>query len=150
MAAEIRRCRYCSKKFVPSIYHRAQKVCSSPECQRRRKTEDHRSRYRTDSEYRLVCRESDRKWRDRNRGYQRDYRQQHPPYVEQNRRTQRRRDRKRRVRDLVKNSLAFDVKSADADVWLVGPQLGDLVKNNLAISEIMIFQSVAAPEMRPG
>jgi hypothetical protein len=25
-----------------------------------------------------------------------------------------------------------------------------LVKNNLAISEVMIFQTVAAPEVRPG
>jgi hypothetical protein len=54
------------------------------------------------------------------------------------------------VRDLVKNNLAFDVKSASADVWLVGPEAGNLVKNNLAISEIMIFQSVAAPGVRPG
>jgi len=150
MAAEPRRCRYCAENFVPSIFHHAQNVCSSPECQKRRKRDDHRARYCSDSEYRLICRESDRKWRDCHSNYQRNYRQQHPAYVEQNRRAQHRRDRKRKVKDLVKNNLAFDVKSASADVWLVGPQLGDLVKNNLAISEIMIFQTVAAPEVRSG
>ena len=115
MAAEPRRCRYCARQFSPSIFHHTQSVCSSPECQKHRKTEDHRARYRSDPEYRLVCRESDRKWRDHNGDYQRNYRQQHPAYVEQNRRAQYRRDRKRKMRDLVKNNLAFDVKSASAD-----------------------------------
>lgn len=150
MVTKLRRCRYCCREFVPSIFHPAQKVCSSVECQKRRRTEDHRARYHSDPEYRLVCRESDRKWRDRHRDYQRNYRRRHPAYVEQNRQSQHRRDRKRKVKDLVKNNLAFNVKSADADVWFVGPQLGNLVKNNLAISEIMIFQSVAAPEVRSG
>jgi hypothetical protein len=54
------------------------------------------------------------------------------------------------VRNLVKNNLAFDLKSVSADVWLVGSELENLVKNNLAISEVMIFQSVATPHVRPG
>ena len=48
------------------------------------------------------------------------------------------------MNDLVKNNLALDLKALSADVWLVGPELEHLVKNNLAISEVMIFQSVAA------
>ncbi len=150
MAAQPRRCRYCGKTFVPSTFRHAQKICSSPACQRRRKTEYHRVKYRADPEYRIVCRESDGKWRDKNADYQRQYRQGHPDYVDQNRRAQRRRDRKRKMAGLVKNNLAFDVKSARADVWLVGPELGHLVKNNLAISEVMIFQQVGRPELRPG
>jgi hypothetical protein len=53
------------------------------------------------------------------------------------------------VRNLVKNNLALDLKSINGGVWLVGPELGDLVKNNLAISELMIFQSVAASRGSP-
>jgi hypothetical protein len=53
------------------------------------------------------------------------------------------------VQDLVKNNLALDLKSINGGVWLVGPELGDLVKNNLAISELMIFQSFAASRGRP-
>jgi len=48
------------------------------------------------------------------------------------------------------NNLALNLKPVDADIWLVGPEFGNLVKNNLAISEIMIFQSVAAPKGCPG
>jgi len=100
--------------------------------------------YESDPEYRQVCRESQQKWRARNPEYQRLYRLAHPDYLEANRRGQERRDRKRRMNDLVKNNLALDLKALSADVWLVGPELEHLVKNNLAISEVMIFQSVAA------
>jgi hypothetical protein len=54
------------------------------------------------------------------------------------------------MQDLVKNNLALDLKSVSADVWLVGAEMESLVKNNLAISEVMIFQTVAAPGVRPG
>jgi hypothetical protein len=69
--------------------------------------------------------------------------------VEKNRTDQKRRDRRRRVQDLVKNNLALDLKSINGNVWIVGPDLGDLVKNNLAISELMIFQSFTASRGGP-
>jgi hypothetical protein len=53
------------------------------------------------------------------------------------------------VQNLVRNNLALDLKSISGDVWLVGPELGDLVKNNLAISELMIFQSLATSRGSP-
>ena len=143
MPIEPRVCRQCGQSFIPSVFRPSQQqTCSAPECQRRRKAAYHRARYRTDPEYREVCRESDGKWRERQREYQARYRQAHPDYVERNRSAQSRRDRKRKLRDLVKNNLAFDVKSASADVWLAGSEAGNLVKNNLAISEILIFQAV--------
>lgn len=150
MTSEARHCLYCCKKFIPSPFHPHQKICSAPKCRKRRRAEYHRRKYHADAEYRLVCRESDQKWRDRNKGYQHHYRQQHPIYVEQNRRSQKRRDSRRRMRNLVKNNLAIDLKSVSADIWLVGPEMEDLVKNNLAISEVMILQTVTAPEVRPG
>lgn len=149
MAVESRRCPYCNKLFPPSVFRTNQRVCSATECQKRRRADYHRAKYRADPEYRLVCRESDQKWRSRNPDYQRRYRQRHPAYVEENRQAQKRRDRRRRVHDLVKNNLAVDLKSLPADIWLVGPDLQDLVKNNLAISEVMIFQSVATSRTGP-
>ena len=144
MTAEPRWCPYCGTKFSPSIFHPEQRICSKPDCRRRRRKDYHRKKYHADPEYRLVCLDSNQKWRAQNRGYQERYRQDHPTYVEKNRRDQKRRDRRRRVQDLVKNNLALDLKSVDADVWLVGPELGNLVKNNLAISELMICQLVVA------
>ena len=119
MTAEPRSCPYCGRKFSPSVFHPDQQICSRPECRRRQRKDYHSRKYHTDAEYRLVCQDSNRKWRVQNSSYQRRYRQDHPAYVEKNRSDQKRRDRKRRVQDLV--------------------------KNNLAISELMIFQSVAVP-----
>jgi hypothetical protein len=150
MTAESRRCPFCGNNFFASIFHPHQRVCSDPRCQKCRRTEYHHRKYHDDAEYRLVCRESDQKWRSRNPDYQHGYRQEHPAYVEQNRHGQKRRDRRRRAHDLVKNNLALDLKSVSADVWLVGCEVEGLVKNNLAISEVMIFQTIAAPEVRPG
>ena len=149
MTAEPRCCPCCGTKFSPSIFHPDQRICSKPDCRRRRRKDYHRRKYHADAEYRLVCLESNQKWRAQNGGYQRRYRQNHPAYVAQNRTDQKRRDRRRRVQDLVKNNLALDLKSIDADVWLVGAGLGDLVKNNLAISELMIFQSFAESRGSP-
>lgn len=150
MSAEPHLCPYCSKQFLPHAVRPSQRVCSSRDCQRRRRADYHRRKYRSDAEYRLICRDSDAKWRSRHPDYQRQYRASHPGYVDCNRRGQQRRDRKRRMSDLVKNNLALDVKASSADVWLAGPGLEALVKNNLAISQVMIFQTVAVPETRPG
>jgi len=150
MIAQARICPYCSTSFLSSSFRPGQRVCSSPACQRRRQTDHHRRKYRSDPEYREICRDSDRKWRSQNPSYQQQYRERNPDYVAGNRVAQQRRDRKRRMRHLVKNNLAFDVKASSADVWLAGPELEDLVKNNLAISQVMIFQTFAAPWAHEG
>jgi|WetSurMetagenome_2_1015567.scaffolds.fasta_scaffold285411_1 hypothetical protein len=149
MTAEHQCCPYCNTNFSSSIFHPDQRICSKPECRRRWRNEYHRKKYYSDAEYHLVCIESNQKWRTQNSGYQRRYRQDHPAYVEKNRAGQKMRDRKRRVQDLVKNNLALDLKSIKADVWLVGSQLGHLVKNNLAISEVMICESVTGSRESP-
>ena len=149
MTAEPCRCLYCDKQFLPSVFHPNQRVCSASQCERRRQVDYHRTKRQSDPEYRQTCRESSQKWRTQNPDYQRLYRKKHPDYVKRNRQAQQRRDRKRRVRDLVNNNLALDLKSLSADVWLVGAELENLVKNNLAISEIMIFQTVAASPTEP-
>jgi hypothetical protein len=150
MTAEPRCCPYCAAKFSPSVYNPGQRICSKPECRRRWRNDYHRRKYHSDPEYHLVCLESNQKWRLQNGGYQRQYRLDHPAYVEVNRQGQKRRDCRRRAQNLVKNNLALDLKSINADVWLAGPQLGDLVKNNLAISELLIFQSIAGSRESPG
>ena len=70
--------------------------------------------------------------------------QTHPESAERNRKRQRRRDRQRRVISLVKNNVALDLKRAAAEVWLVGAETANLVKNNVAFSEILVFQRVAS------
>jgi len=75
--------------------------------------------------------------------YPRQYRQAHPDYVRHNRQRQQRRDQRRRLARLVKNNLAFDLKHSSHEVWLMGPEATDLVKNNLACSKVLIFETVS-------
>lgn len=150
MIAQPHVCPHCGQPFLPSAFHPDQKFCSSPVCQKHRRANYHRMKCESDAEYRQVCLDSRAKWRGAHPGYQRAYRREHPDYVNQNRRLQSRRDRKRRMSNLVKNNLAFDLKSSSADVWLVGPELEDLVKNNLAISQVMLFQTVGSSGVRSG
>jgi hypothetical protein len=37
----------------------------------------------------------------------------------------------------------LDLKRSVAEVWLLGPQVKDLAKNNLASAEVFIFQSLS-------
>lgn len=146
-----RRCRYCQQSFQPSKFRPDQTVCSEPRCQRRRRSDDHRRRIETDPEYAQVVRDSRRKWRTAHPDYQIHYWHNHPEAAERNRQQQRLRDRKRRLGNLVKNNLALDLRQAGAEVYLFGPAAGDLEKNNLASSRLLIFQPVApAPAARAG
>ena len=93
--------------------------------------------------YGQVCRDSQQKWRADHPDYPRQYRQAHPDYVRHNRQRQQRRDQRRRLARLVKNNLAFDLKHSSHEVWLMGPEATDLVKNNLACSKVLIFETVS-------
>lgn len=134
-------CCYCNELFVPSPFHPNQKVCLSPECQRRRRTDYHRQKITMDSEYRQICTESRKKWRENNPTYQSRYRGRNEDYCKRNRQKQRVRNQKRRLSLIVKNNLAIDLKRLPARVWMTGPGLDEIVKNNLAISQVFIFQT---------
>jgi hypothetical protein len=134
-------CPYCHKLFDPSPFHPKQKVCLSPECQRRRRTDYHRQKIVTDSDYRQACADSRKKWRENNPGYQSRYRVRNEMYCRRNRQKQSVRNQKRRLSMIVKNNLAIDLKRLPAEVWMTGPGLDGIVKNNLAISQVFIFQT---------
>jgi recombinational DNA repair protein (RecF pathway) len=139
-------CLYCHQPFHPSAFHPKQGVCLSPECQRRRRSDYHRIKIATDSDYRQVCADSRGKWRENNPGYQQRYRSTHEEYCEQNRQKQQGRNQKRKLSLIVKNNLAIDVKRLPAKVWMTGPGLDEIVKNNLAISQVLILQTVSGSE----
>jgi hypothetical protein len=114
----------------------------APDCQRRHRRDYHRRKIETDPVYHQVCRDSQQKWRARHPDYQRQYRQTHPESVERNRQAQCRRDRRRRLQNLVKNNLAFDLKHSATEVWLLEPDTRHLAKNNLAFSQVLILQTI--------
>jgi hypothetical protein len=135
-------CPYCAQGFARSPFCPQQRVCRRAECQRQRRRQYHREKIRTDPVYHQTCLNSQKQWRATHSDYPKQYRRQHPEGVEQNRRRQQRRDQGLRVGQLVKNNLALDLKRSASEVWLVGPQMTDLVKNNLAFSKVLIFQTV--------
>ena len=93
-----------------------------------------------DPEYAQVICDSQRKWREAHPDYQRNYWLTHPDAAAHNRQQQQQRDQKRRIGLLVKNTLVLDLKHSAAEVWLVGPLAGDLVKNTLVSSKLLILQ----------
>jgi hypothetical protein len=143
------RCPYCQRIFQLSPYRLQQRVCSQPDCQRRRSADYHRRKIQTDSLYADVVKDSRKTWREEHPGYQKAYWQAHPETAERNRQGQRQRDRRRRVGNLVKNNLALDLKHSASEIWLVGPETADLVKNNVAFSEVLVFQRVPQPPQPP-
>jgi hypothetical protein len=143
--SHVRQCPYCQQSFRPSVYRPQQQACSAPPCQSRRRTEYHRQKLKADPEYRQTVRDSQMKWRQSHPDYSRQYRNQHPQTVERNRQRQKLRDRRRSIQQLAKNNLALDLKHSAAEVWLLGPGVKDLAKNNLASTQIFIFQPLASP-----
>lgn len=137
-----RRCRYCQRLFQPSRFHPQQAVCSQTSCQQHRQRDYHHQKIRSDPVYAQVVQESRKKWRDAHPAYQKQYWQTHPQAAQRNRQRQRRRDQRHRLQNLVKNNLALDLKHSPTEAWLVGPAAEDLVKNNLARSQLLIFQPV--------
>ena len=153
---EIRCCPYCQRSFPPSPYRIQQRVCSQAECQRHRRADYHRLKIQTDPVYAQVVQDSRKQWRDEHADYQKTYWRTHPEAAARNRQRQLHLDWQRRVTALVKNNVALDLKHSAAEVWLVGPDAADLVKNNVAFSEVMVFKRVipfpleSCKEQRPG
>lgn len=92
--------------------------------------------------YAQVVLDSRKQWRAEHADYQKTYWRTHPEAAERNRQRQRQLDRQRRVTSLVKNNVAMDLEHSAAEVWLVGPDAADLIENNVAFSEVMVFQRV--------
>ena len=121
-------CPHCKMSFKPHIRAPHQKVCGNPGCQKRRRSEYHRSRIKTNPDYRETVKDSKKKWRDANPGYMKRYRQAHPEQAERNRITQQLRDQKRRCVHLVKNNSVESVSADKPEVYLFRQKA--LVKNN--------------------
>jgi hypothetical protein len=138
-----RLCRYCQRAFQPSKRRPQQAVCSDSACQRQRRNNYHRQKITNDAVYRQVCLDSPPKWRRRNPGYWKQYRQQHPEAVRRNRERQHARDRKRHLRRLANNNLVLDLKSFPSEVWLVSPAVPELANNNVDPSQVMIVEAVS-------
>jgi len=96
-----KRCACCHDKLPSVSAVRNHRYCRKPACQKERKKLWHRQKLTSDSAYRESKADAQRKWNCANGGYYwKEYRANHPDYVERNREKQRERNRKRpRKRD---------------------------------------------------
>ena len=133
-------CRYCEQEFLPSRYHPNQDVCSSDECQRRRRTDYHRRKLEEDPIYREQCRDSQRKWRDRNPEYMKTYLSKHRKDKQLDPQASTLAHEFQRVLSLVKNNLAFDLKRSTAAIWFIYPQAEGYEKNIFANAKLLALQ----------
>jgi hypothetical protein len=132
-----RRCPYCKEVFIPSRYHPDQVVCSSPACQRRRRTEYHRQKLRNDLTYRVQCRDSQRKWRQGHPNYMRTFREKHGR-SSINARPADAVASVERLLQLVKNNVAIDLKRCPAAAWFVCAD--GAAENTLANAQVIVFE----------
>ena len=135
--------RTVSKSFSLPVIIRSKSFAACD--MRRRRRDYHHEKIRSDPLYAQVVQESRKKWRDAHPHYQQQYRERHAQAVERNRRQQHVRDQRHRLQHLVKNNLALNLRRSPAEVWLLGPAADDLVKNNLADSQLLILQPGSLP-----
>jgi len=88
-------CCHCSDFFSPSLRHKNQVYCMKPACGRARKAAWKRNKMQTDPDYRYNQKLANQKWAKAHPGYWKQYRRQHPEYVNRNRILQTVRNRKR-------------------------------------------------------
>lgn len=111
-------CPFCHNEFEPSQYHPNQQICSSTECQKKRRLAYHRTKLRHDPAYAEQCRESRKKWRENNRPYLVQYRKLRKLKAANTAAEKTNLNRTRLLR-LIQQSSIFDLKEFKADIWLL-------------------------------
>jgi hypothetical protein len=91
---EKKQCLNCCQLFNPCPQVPHQSYCSSPSCQRARRSKWMRNKLKTDSDYQDNQLRAQKAWSERNPDYWKKYRESHPEYVERNRISQRQRNTK--------------------------------------------------------
>ena len=93
-----KKCEACGRRFQPRPQTPNQAYCADLACQRIRRLRWQLDKRKTDPDYAENQARAQQAWRLRNGDYWKNYRADHPNYVEQNRKNQRDRSR----RDLMK------------------------------------------------
>jgi hypothetical protein len=132
-------CTYCKQEFCPCRYHPDQRVCSSSACQQRRRTDYHRGKIASDFVYREQCRDSQKKWREKNPGYMKQYRATRRLGGRRQFAKSRLLTALHQLVDSVKNNVVVDLRPMDVSIWLVSDSVFH-EKNNLASAKVIILQ----------
>lgn len=134
---ENKRCAACGQPFQPHPQVPNQSYCSDSECQRERRRRWQRDKLQNDRDYRDNQSRAQRAWLDRNPDYWREYREQHPEYVERNRNQQRERATPPQISALAKMDVSAPPQHLPAGVYRIRPVVvPDLAKMDAWTVEI--------------
>ena len=120
------RCAHCQKeKPINPRLKGQQKYCGDVDCQRARKAAWQRNRKATDPEYCQSQNQAVKQWQQNKPGhqYQKQYRDEHPDYVDKNREQQRRRNQER-VRNKASDTIIVKMDTlttAKSKLYLLTP-----------------------------
>ena len=145
---ESRRCAACRLVFRPRPQVPMQCYCPAAACKRERRRLWQKEKRRGDSDYRDNQARAQHAWCERNPDYWREYRIEHPQYVERNRTQQRERNARQRERRVAKMnasppdfpvpsgiyriSKAPSIRIAKMDAWIVEITLLSIPSRNAA------------------
>ncbi len=136
----------CGDLFTPCHQVPHQEYCSNTECQRARKREWNRQKLHDDADYRENRRASQKRWREKNPGYSRAYRDRGKEYAQRNQEQQRARNRKRKLVNICSRIAKTD-ESLPRNIVLTGryrliPIRGDTIaKTDESIVEIIAISA---------
>jgi hypothetical protein len=137
-----KRCRHCQSFFLPNPRIKNQRYCSRPACQQARKTSWQRNKMRHDPDYQADHRDAQKSWIKHHPDYWKNYRTQHPAYVQTNRRKQKKRDRKRRWKNLAKMDALRPFSFIKSGTYFIAP---DLAKMDALAQKIFIIPASWTP-----
>lgn len=136
----------CGRLFVPCLQVPKQQFCSRKECQQARKREWNRKKVASDPEYQEARKDAQKRWKDKNPDYWKDYRSRHSAYTKNNREQQRIRNQKRRKKAsepmIVKTDESIPTNNVLTGRYKIIPIRADMiVKTDECIVEITAISS---------
>lgn len=140
---ESRQCAACGHAFWPCSQVRQQYYCQAPPCQRERRRRWQQVKRKDDADYRDNQVRAQRSWRERHPDYWREYRRTHPLYCKRNRAQQANRNARLRERLIANMDDPKRPAALRSGVYLITPlSLPDGVKMDVLIVEITVLSAL--------
>ena len=136
-------CKHCGKRFTKKR-NPHQAYCSAIACQHHRKMTWRQEKMKHDADYRGNQQAANKRWQSKQVDYWRQYRANHPAYVERNRRSQRVRDGTARLNEslLAKSDALIDKSLVVPGTYWLTPTTED----NLAKSDALCVKILVLPD----
>lgn len=139
-------CQGCGQEKPANVRLKVQQFCGDITCQRLRKKRWHNSKMQTDPIYRAQQIDSRQQWRRQRPAYlyQREYRHNHPDYVESNREQQRSRNQKREPTAPTQMIVKMDaLRQIESNTYVMTPLCSDtIVKMDSLLVQFKVLQGV--------